>query len=109
MPDANLAKQVTDRVVERARGVAQQMADRIGQPIDSEGMSRGEVQRLWWMANPQANPQQIQQLIASGQHSQALDLAYPWRNRLIGTGSPSERAKRAESFAQMAMPGDQVT
>lgn len=100
--DANLAKQVVQRVTDRARGLASEIAGRIGEPVDMQGLKQAEMVRLWNMPNPQANPMQVQQLIAQGQHSQALDLQFPWRNKLIGAGSPEARVKRAQQLADMA-------
>jgi len=104
MPDANLARQVADRATERAQEVAKSMAERIGQPVDVQQMSRAEVQKLWWMINPQSTPDQVNALIAAGKHSEAVDLAYPWRNKLIGRGAPTDRVQRAQQIAKLAEP-----
>lgn len=100
--NANLAQDVVKQVTERARDMAKQIATNIGQPVDSSKLKRDEVIRLWNLANPQADPAQVQQLIDAGQHSKALDMAYPWRNQLLGSGSPQVRADRAARFAKLA-------
>lgn len=102
MSDGNLSRTVTDRVIERARDIAKQMAKQIGTPADSQSVDQSQQIALWNMPNPQADPAQVQQLIDAGQHAQALDMAFPWRSRLIGSGSPEKRAQRAEAFARMA-------
>lgn len=54
------------------------------------------------MRNPQANPMQVQQLIDAGQHAQALDMVFPWRNKLIGTGTPNDRVARAQHLSDLS-------
>ncbi len=105
---ANLANEVVQRVLDRAQEMAKQIAQNVGDPIDASKLKRDEVVRLWNLPNPQADPMQVQQMLAQGQHSQALDMAYPWRNKLIGKGSPQQRVDRANLFAKWAA-GDQST
>ncbi len=98
----NLAAEVVKRVTERSRAMAKQIAQNVGEPADSTKLKRDEIARLWNLPNPQADPMQIQQMVQAGQHSQALDLAYPWRNKLLGSGSPQQRVDRAAQYARLA-------
>lgn len=100
--NANLVQQVVTRVTERAGDLAKQIAHSIGEPVDASKLKRDEIARLWNLPNAQADPAQIQQLIAQGQHSQALDLAFPWRNKLLGKGDPQTRVDRAATFSKIA-------
>ena len=75
-----------------------------GAPVDASKLSRAEIARLWNLPNPQADPMQVQQLIAAGQHRQAVDLMYPWRMKLIGQGDPERTVQRAQQFASMSQP-----
>jgi len=100
--NANLAREVVQRVKDRARDMAKEIAANVGEPVDASKLTRDEARRLWNLPNPQANPMQIQQLVMQGKHSEALDMAYPWRNKLIGSGSPTERVKRAQHLAEQA-------
>jgi hypothetical protein len=99
----NLADQVVQRVVDRAGSLAQQIASTIGTPVDTSKLSREEITRLWNLPGQNVDPVQVQQMIAQGQHAQALDMAYPWRNQLIGKGAPQDRVDRATKFSQWAM------
>lgn len=105
--NANLAREVVARVKDRARDLAKQIATSVGEPVDAEKVKRAKAIALWNMENPQADPMQVQQLIAEGKHSQALDLQYPWRNKLIGRGSPQKRVERAAQFARWASGGEE--
>lgn len=102
MTDQSLAGQVAARVQDRARTIAKQMAEQIGSPADAHPQSNAEIAQLWNLRNHQADPMQVEQMLAAGQHAQALDLVYPWRNKLIGSGSPTQRVQRAEAFARLA-------
>lgn len=85
--------------------MANQIAATIGSPVDASKLKREEIVRLWNMPNPQADLMQVQQLLAQGQHAQAVDMAFPWRNKLIGAGDPQSRVDRAKKFADMANAG----
>ena len=104
MPDQSLARMVADNVKLRARQIAQDMAQNIGTPIDAQSIPRDQQIRLWNLQAP-VDPAQVAQLVAAGQHSQAVDLQYPWRQKLIGPGSPTQRVERAEALAKQAMEG----
>ena len=103
--NGNLTTEIVKRVTGKAQELANQIADTIGSPVDASKLNRAEIVRLWNMPNPQADPMQVQQLIAAGQHSKAVDLAFPWRNKLIGSGDPQARVDRAKKFADMANAG----
>ena len=100
--DSNLANDVVQQVTSKARDLAKQIANNIGAPVDASKLSRSEVARLWNLGNPKADPMQVQQLLAAGQHSKALDLAYPWRNKLLGQGDPQKRVDNATTFSRWA-------
>jgi hypothetical protein len=76
----NLAVQVAQRVTDRAQGIAKQIAQNIGAPVDATKIPRSDQAALWHMPNPQADPMLVQQLLAQGQHQQAVDLMYPGCN-----------------------------
>lgn len=103
--NGNLTTEIVKRVTGKAQDLANQIADTIGSPVDASKLKRDEIVQLWNMSNPQADPMQIQQLMAQGQHAKALDMAYPWRNQLIGKGDPQSRVDRANKFAEMANAG----
>ena len=105
MTDNNLANDVVQRVVGHAQDIAKQIADTIGSPVDAQNVTRAEQVRLWNLQNPQANLLQVQQMLAQGQHAQAVDVMYPWRNKLIGSGDPQTRVDRAARLAKMAAEG----
>lgn len=98
----NLAREVANRVKDRVHDIAGQIAQGVGEPIDASKLKRDEVARLWNLENPQYDPIQVQQLMMAGQHSQAMDVVYPWRNKLLGRGSPQQRVDRANQFARWA-------
>jgi hypothetical protein len=101
-PEANLAREVVARVADRAKGLAKDIANGIGGPIDASTVDHGQVKRLWNLQNPQADMMQVQQLLAKGMHGEAIDMVYPWRNKLIGKGSPQRRVDRANYMARVA-------
>lgn len=98
----NLAAQAVQAAVQRIKSLSANMATQINQPIDGEAPSRAEQARLWNLQNPAADPQQVQALVNAGLHSQAVDLMYPWRSKLIGSGDPQTKVDRAEAFSKMA-------
>jgi hypothetical protein len=100
--EPNLAQEVVGRVVERAQGIAKQIATNIGTPVDSVEASPAESRRLWSLQNPQANPMQVAQLMQAGRHKEAVDMMYPWRSKLIGEGTPQQRVDRANYLAKLA-------
>lgn len=98
----NLVNSIAESVRERAAKLAQDIASSVGRPADAEEPSRDEIRQLWHLRNPNADPMQVDQMLAAGQHAQALDLVFPWRSKLIGTGTPSERVKQADRLARIA-------
>lgn len=100
--DANLAREVVARVKDRAQSMAKQIAQSVGEPIDASKLKREEVVRLWNMTNPRADLAQVEQLLAQQHVAEALDMTHPWRNKLIGKGSPQQRVDRATQFARWA-------
>ena len=101
----NLAQQVVDGVRQRAREVAKEMAERIGEPMDSEKLTKAELIRLWNLQAPH-DPALVQQLVQAGRHAEAVQTMHPWRNTLIGRGGPQKRTERAEQLASWAAEGE---
>lgn len=104
------AKRVVQRVREMTRSQGKKFAEQWGEPIRGEPISRQQQVDLWRFQNPQTDPLVLQQLLAAGQTSQALDYSYPYRNALIGKGDVRTRVARAQQLAEMAMqvPGEML-
>lgn len=98
----NLASQVVKVAAQRVRTLATQTAARIGRPIDAQAPTQEEQGRLWNVQNYQADPAQVQALVDAGQHKQAVDMMFPWRSKLYGSGSPQDRVNKAESISSIA-------
>ncbi len=98
----NLASQMVKFTAQRVRTLAQQTAARIGRPIDAQAPTQTEQARLWHLQNPQADMAQVQALVDAGQHKQAVDLLYPWRSKLYGSGTPADRVTKAEQISSIA-------
>ncbi len=98
----NLASQMVKFTTQRVRTLAQQTAARIGRPIDAQAPTQAEQARLWHLQNPQADMAQVQALVDAGQHKQAVDLLYPWRSKLYGSGTPADRVTKAEQISSIA-------
>lgn len=103
------ARKVINRLNDVAKDRGSKMAKQWGDPINGEQLSKDEQARLWNLSNPNADPAQVQQLIAAGQHSQAVDAMFPWRNTLIGKGDLKTRIQRAQQLSDLAAgQGDQM-
>ncbi len=100
--NSNLASQVIVAAAQRVRTLAQQTAAHIGRPIDAQAPSTEEQARLWNLQNPQADMAQVQSLVDAGKHAQAVDLLYPWRSKLFGSGSPADKVQKAEALSNIA-------
>ncbi len=107
----NLASQVIKFTAQRVRTLAQQTAARIGRPIDAQAPTKTEQARLWHLQNPQADPALVRigpsgalegALVDAGQHKQAVDMMWPWRSKLYGSGTPADRVTKAEQISSMA-------
>lgn len=104
----NLASQVVQVAALRVRTLAQEAAARIGRPIDAQAPTQAEQARLWNLQNPQADMAQVQALVDSGQHGKAVDMLYPWRSKLYGSGTPAARVQKAESISTLAARASQA-
>lgn len=101
----DFARKVIERLQDVAKDRGQKVAKQWGEPVNGQALSREEQMRLWNYANPQVDPIVLGQLLQAGQHNQALDYAYPYRNALIGQGDIKTRVERAQALADLAAQG----
>jgi hypothetical protein len=98
----DFAKKVIARLQDVAKDRGQRFAEQWGTPLNGQQLSRQQAAELWNYQNPQTDPLVVQQLVAAGQHSQALDYTFPYRNALIGKGDIKSRVERAQQLADQA-------
>lgn len=108
----NFARTVVEQVQQVARERGAKVAKQWGEPLDGQAPTRAQTVQLWNYQNPAVltpeGQMAIQQMLAAGQHAQALDLAFPYRNRLIGRGDINKRIERANQLAEMAMRAEMM-
>lgn len=98
-PAQMIATEVQKRLPTLAREMAQKMG---GKPLDADSIPEAEAARLWNVEQPGYDPAQFQALLAAGRAAEAVSYRWPWRNVLVGPGSPTTRVERAEALAEAA-------
>ena len=95
-----LQNKVADRYVLRLREVSAQMAVKSGTPLGMKAPTRKQQAQYWLHRIRRESPEQ---LIAQGvPPAQAVEMVFPMRLKLIGGGTPKERAEKAEELERIA-------